>query len=349
VALSAIAAGASAIALVPLLVAGVLYAAVGGVSQSMGAGALGAQLGVQGAAADPGEASAAAAAIPAAYLTDFQVSGVRFDVPWGILAGIYQLECDFGRSNLAGCNPRGTENSAGAQGPGQFLPTTWRAGLAPHQLISPGPPTTADAEGFATDGDGDGVADPWDPADAIASTARLLAANGAAKGDVMGAVFAYNHDATYVDEVLALATIYQSTGSSAAQGATGGGDGQPSGVATVLSVARAQLGKPYQWGGAGPASFDCSGLVMVAYGAAGVSFPHNAAAQYAETQAEQVPLASVQPGDLVFFGTSPATIHHVGIVIGDGDMLDAPDTGAVVRIESYNWPDLYAATRPLGG
>ncbi len=119
-------------------------------------------------------------------------------------------------------------------------------------------------------------------------------------------------------------------------------------MATALGVARAQLGKPYQWGGAGPASYDCSGLVMVAYGAGGLALPHNAAAQYADTAAHRVALGAVVPGDLVFFGSAPATIGHVGIVVGGGNMIDAPHTGADVRIEPYNWPDLYAATRPLG-
>ena len=153
------------------------------------------------------------AGIPGSYLADFERSGARFGVSWAVIAGIYAEECDFGRSRLAGCNPPGTENPAGAQGPGQFLPTTWRRGLAPHQLIPPGPPTRTDAEGYATDGDGDGIADPWDPADAIASTARLLAANGAASGDVAGAIFSYNHDPSYVAAVLAHAAAYENQAS----------------------------------------------------------------------------------------------------------------------------------------
>ena len=64
--------------------------------------------------------------------------------------------------------------------------------------------------------------------------------------------------------------------------------------------------------------------------------------------ANAVAVGSVlQAGDLVFFGPSLAGIEHVGIVIGDGQMIDAPHTGAVVRIESYRWSDLIAATRPL--
>jgi cell wall-associated NlpC family hydrolase len=319
--------------------------------------------GQTGGSSEPAGSSAAGAvgAIPAAYLSDFHAAAARFGVPWGVLAGIYRLECDFGQSRLAGCNPPGTENSSGAQGPGQFLAPTWRRGLAPGTLIPPGPPTASVAGGYATDGDGDGVADVWDPADAIAATARLLAANGAAQGDIEAAVFAYNHDSTYVHDVMTLAAGYQAGAQGSANGSSpagnAGGDpagasgGAPAelsaGVSLVLRVALAQLGKPYLWGGAGPRAFDCSGLVMVAFAEAGVVLPHNAAEQYALTAGQSVPLAALQPGDLVFFGASVPSIEHVGIVVGDGDMIDAPHTGAVVRVESYDWNDLVAATRPL--
>jgi cell wall-associated NlpC family hydrolase len=115
-----------------------------------------------------------------------------------------------------------------------------------------------------------------------------------------------------------------------------------------VAVATAQLGKPYVWGGAGPLSYDCSGLVMVAYATVGLDLPHNAAAQYQLTASHTVLLTALEPGDLVFFGTSVATIEHVGIVVGNGEMIDAPHTGAVVRVEPYDWNDLLVATRPLG-
>lgn len=277
--------------------------------------------------------------IPLPYLEDFVASGARFDVPWPVLAGIYRVECDFGRAQLPGCNPVGTENPAGAQGPGQFLPGTWRVGLSPHELIAPGPPTTSDTQGFATDGDGDGIADPWDPADAVAATARLLRADGAPT-DLPGAVWSYNHSSVYVDEVLALARRYAAEAQAA-------GAGQGAAVEAVLAFARSQLGVPYLWGGASPAGWDCSGLVMAAFARVGIVLPHNAELQYEQTAGEAVPLDQVEPGDLVFFGPSLATIGHVGIVVGGGAMIDAPHTGAVVRVESYGWPDLVAATRPL--
>ncbi|MGH9124029.1 MAG: C40 family peptidase [Acidimicrobiales bacterium] len=108
----------------------------------------------------------------------------------------------------------------------------------------------------------------------------------------------------------------------------------------AIAYARAQIGKPYQWGGAGPGSFDCSGLTMMAWAAAGVSLPHYTGAQYADTA--HVPIADLQPGDLVFFGSD---LHHVGLYIGGGQMIDAPSTGEFVRVDSIYWPDL----QPLGG
>jgi cell wall-associated NlpC family hydrolase len=123
---------------------------------------------------------------------------------------------------------------------------------------------------------------------------------------------------------------------------SGGPSPQAPGAAAALAYARAQLGKPYQWGGAGPKSFDCSGLTMMAWRQGGVSFPHLAQDQYDLT--ERIPLADLLPGDLVFFGT-PDDVYHVGMYVGGGDMIDAPSTGNFVRIESMYWTDLLGGGR----
>lgn len=113
-------------------------------------------------------------------------------------------------------------------------------------------------------------------------------------------------------------------------------------VSAVLKYAYAQLGKPYRYAAAGPGSFDCSGLTMRAWQAAGVSLSHNAAAQYASTR--HVSRSQLQPGDLVYFGHP---IHHVGIYIGNGNMIEAPYTGANVRITNFGYRHDYAgASRP---
>jgi len=111
-----------------------------------------------------------------------------------------------------------------------------------------------------------------------------------------------------------------------------------------------QLGKPYQWGAAGPDSYDCSGLTMEAWAHAGVQLLHYTGYQWEE--GPHVPLNELQRGDLLFYATNtsdPATIHHVGIYIGDGMMVDAPYTGAFVRIDSMYAPGgLIGAVRPAG-
>jgi len=114
--------------------------------------------------------------------------------------------------------------------------------------------------------------------------------------------------------------------------------------------ALSQLGKPYQWGGTGPGSYDCSGLTMDAWARAGVQLLHYTGYQWEE--GPHVPLNELQRGDLLFYATNtsdPDTIHHVGIYIGDGMMVDAPYTGAFVRIDSIYQPGgLIGAIRPAG-
>ena len=96
---------------------------------------------------------------------------------------------------------------------------------------------------------------------------------------------------------------------------------------TAVDAAMSQIGKPYQWGGSGPNSYDCSGLTSWAWAHAGVSLPHSSRMQYGATT--RISRADLQPGDLVFFG-SP--IHHVAMYIGDGNVVEAPYSGATVRV-----------------
>jgi cell wall-associated NlpC family hydrolase len=115
------------------------------------------------------------------------------------------------------------------------------------------------------------------------------------------------------------------------------------GAGAAISEARAQLGKPYAWGGGGPNSFDCSGLTAWAWRAAGVSLPHNAAAQ--QGMGRSVSRGDLQPGDLVFFG-SPA--YHVGLYVGDGMMIHAPTTGDVVKMTSLSYMSDYSGATRVG-
>lgn len=139
----------------------------------------------------------------------------------------------------------------------------------------------------------------------------------------------------------------------------------PKGSALGSVAARAALkwlGTPYSWGGGTPAGpslgiaqgartvgFDCSGLVTYAWARAGIPLTHYATAQY--NSGPHPTRDQLRPGDLVFFAhnpTNPSTIHHVGIYIGNGQMVEAPFTGARVRVSNAFRPDYAGATRPAG-
>jgi cell wall-associated NlpC family hydrolase len=110
----------------------------------------------------------------------------------------------------------------------------------------------------------------------------------------------------------------------------------------AIDAAYSVIGVPYQFAGSSPESgFDCSGLTMWAWSHAGVSLPHSSEMQYAVLP--HVAQGDLQPGDLVFF-YSP--IHHVGIYVGGGRMIDAPYTGTVVQMRSVEWSVYVGAARP---
>lgn len=121
----------------------------------------------------------------------------------------------------------------------------------------------------------------------------------------------------------------------------------------AVRYALAQLGDPYKWSEEGPNEFDCSGLMWAAYRSPGADYfdlPRVSRDQYAATRGRTVPQSALLPGDLLFFasGSSWTTIHHVGMYIGNGKMVQAPTTGDVVKISVVRWSRLYAATRVIG-
>ena len=109
---------------------------------------------------------------------------------------------------------------------------------------------------------------------------------------------------------------------------------------TAVDTALAQLGDPYVWAGAGPDSFDCSGLTQYAFAAAGISLPHSSKMQ--STMGQSVARADLQPGDLVYF-YSP--VSHIGIYIGDGKMVHASTSGEPVKIGSVDMAGYVGARR----
>jgi NlpC/P60 family/Putative peptidoglycan binding domain len=139
-----------------------------------------------------------------------------------------------------------------------------------------------------------------------------------------------------------------------AVGVAGVGDrqaGATSGSPVAVNFALRQLGKPYRWGGDGPRSYDCSGLVKTAYRAAGVALPRVSRQQYGAGR--HVRLNALRAGDLLFYADNPRdprTIGHVGLYVGAGRMVESPRPGRTVRIASIWRPGLLArATRPAAG
>jgi peptidoglycan DL-endopeptidase CwlO len=119
----------------------------------------------------------------------------------------------------------------------------------------------------------------------------------------------------------------------------------PARAVAVIQYAKAQLGKPYAWGAAGPSSYDCSGLTMMAWKQAGVDLPHQSYEQYIAIT--HIPLSQVEPGDLIFYGHSASGIHHVAIYVGGGKIIHAPDFNQVVKYaDMRSMSDLFAAGRP---
>jgi cell wall-associated NlpC family hydrolase len=297
---------------------------------ALGTGLLGA-VGL-GALTPPVAASLAPATVPVAYaglVADYGSACASLSAP--LFAAQLDAESGF-RPNAV--SPKG------AQGIAQFMPTTWAV--------------------WGIDADGDGHADPFDPTDAIASAARydcslardvhtvpgdatanMLAAYNAGPYAVIraGGLPPYPQTRVYVKRILALEPTFAVTSTTAP-------------VTTesraAITFAYDVLGTPYEWGGTGTdGRFDCSGLTQAAYAAAGVTLPRTSRQQW--YAGPHIPRNKLQPGDLVFYAfntTNPATIHHVGLYVGHGYMIDAPYTGAVIRFDSINQAGYIGAIQP---
>jgi cell wall-associated NlpC family hydrolase len=292
----------------------------------------------------------AIADIPSDYLALYQQAAARFGIDWAVLAGIGKLECDHGRLKAPGCNPPGTVNRAGATGPMQFLGPTWRAGTPIGVVPDVGLPTNTTGAGYATDGDGAGLADVWNPADAIAGAARLLQANGA-PADYRRALFAYNPSTSYVDAVLAKAEEYR--GAFAPRGSAG--------AQVVLAWAVGHVGRftynlgpPTDRGGSvadmqsrepAGSTCDCSMFTRWAFAQAGIDiglttstqwtangrFPGGDSPQQTAAVSRGVgtgpPPGGYRPADLILFGVDDGPTGHVALWLGDGQIVHCSSSG----------------------
>ncbi|MFM9499737.1 C40 family peptidase [Streptomyces galilaeus] len=237
----------------------------------------------------------------------------------------------------------GTANGERAVGPFQFLPSTW--------------------EGVGEDANGDKTADPHNADDAALSAAIYLCGNGRDLGQrsqLKAAILQYNHSTAYVSNVLGWIDQYTAAAKNPDLSSISGK------VRTVIETALAQRGVPYSWGGGNASGrsygiccspggksgtnikgFDCSGLTQYAYAKAGIQLPRTAAAQagLGRRIPARLGAGALKHGDLVFYADAPgrdATIYHVGIYLGSGQMVNAPRPGAVVRLDAVSAMPGYA-------
>jgi len=275
--------------------------------------------------------------IPAHYLTLYRDAAATCPgLHWSVLAALGMIESNHGQSTLPGVHSGA--NPSGAKGPMQFLQRTFDAVTARHP-IPPGGATPPSA---------------YNPHDAVYAAAAYLCDNGARDNrNLTGAIYTYNHDHAFVTKVLATTRAYDQTTPHLPAPVSFSqpilhsvvADHRKSAALAAVAFARAQLGKPYVWGGNGNPGYDCSGLTKAAYAAAGITLPRTAQTQY--NHVPRLPAgAAPQPGDLLFFGT-PRRIHHVGISLGGTLMINSPTFGQTVRIQDYRRFRSYAgASRP---
>ncbi|MFG2135213.1 NlpC/P60 family protein [Streptomyces sp. NPDC048650] len=273
-------------------------------------------------------------AVPAAYQSLVQKWGTLCPAisPSLLAAQLYQE---------SGWNPK-AQSPAAAQGMAQFIPGTWQT--------------------HGVDGNGDGKRDVWDPEDAIPSAAsydcelakyvknaagnathNMLAAYNAGAYRVIqyNGVPPYRETQNYVKTITTLAKSFEAPTGPVASSKQ---------AAAAIYYAQEKLGTRYLWGGTGTAQqggrFDCSGLTQAAYHSVGIELPRVANDQWNAGPHPQ--RSELLPGDLVFFAydlKDPRSIHHVGLYVGGGYMINAPYTGAVIRFDKIDTPDYIGATR----
>lgn len=261
---------------------------------------------------------------------------------WVTLAGIGSVVSDHGRAqrhhltaagvespalgSLPVQDARGHSSPSHGQGPMQLPDAVWqRYGRAAH---APGTPDRQSID------------------DSAITAARALCAQGRDLATGAGwwpAIRSLRDSDLFVERVLATADLYGSLAEARQP--------VPRQAVRAVTFAINQLGLPYVWGGDGPAhgqrGFDCSGLTTAAYAAAGITLPRTADTQFGSEP--PVPATGdLQLGDLVFYGNPNGFIHHVGLYIGNGQMINAPDFGLAVQVGPVRTPgdDYAGAARP---
>ena len=262
----------------------------------------------------------ALADIPADYLALYQEAATELGMPWELLAAVGKVESDHGR-NPASRKP----NAAGAEGPMQFLPATF----AEYSWASGSPDPNID-----------------NPRDAIYAAAAMLVDNNV-RDNPRQALYAYNHSNAYVDQVLAWAAVYQSQSDTAAGEAAARPRRTDGGGRAARSATRSRSSAPPTSGAAtAPAA-------STAPASSRPPTPPPASSCRAPPRSNTTPgrpsrRRAARARRPRLLRHRPDHVSHVGILINPTEMVDAPHTGAAVRVEPYHWPDYLGATRPSG-
>lgn len=302
-------------------------------------------------------------------LPKYKRAADKYKIPWQYVAAIHKAETNNGRTPTTVAEKQQQTSSVGAVGPGQFMWRTWVGWT--HQVVKdfPGSDNTpffgkgdlnltpaqekeitkveniTKYGGEGVDGNGDGIADPWNEDDAIEATAKKLAENGGASGDFERAILNYNRSQEYLNTVTSYATQFAGGASFSCQDQITVGTA-PENVTRMIERAIQEMPNiDYVFGGNTPpsngrrGSLDCSSFVQWLYREyLGINLPRTTTEQV--KQGVEISKEQLRPGDLVFFqNTYRAGVSHVGLYIGDGKFINAVGTGKGVKIENLDSPE----------